>query len=206
MSLRYQINVRIFLIALCILILGRSLSIWQARNAVREEVESSINLAIQLEGLSLSQNKSSNQTAIEWLPKLVILKATRHLNIQLKQPTGNITQLVQTQAKVADLGLPPDWFINWVGRSIPNLEYLVINYDGSQLFLIIQADPLDEITEVWLESLIFFSSLFLFTLLTFIAVNLAFQQSLISINKIVDGLRIIEVGQYDFKLPKFKVR
>jgi two-component system sensor histidine kinase UhpB len=206
MSLRYQINVRVFLSALCILILGSFLTVWQARDAVNKEVESSINLAVQLVELSLSQNKSHKQQALNWLPQLAILKATRHLNIQLKQATGNITQLTQVPHKVVDSELPPEWFINGVGRSYPKVEYPLVNFDGSQLLLIIQANPLDEITEVWQESLIFFSSLLGFTLLTFIAVNLTFQQSLISINKIVAGLRILEVGRYDYKLPKFKVR
>ena len=206
MSLRYQINLRILLSALCILILGSTVTIWQARNAVNNEVESSINLAVQLVELSLKQSQSNQQASMDWLPQLAILKATRHLNIQLKQPSGDITQLVQTRHNKVDLDLPPEWFINWVGREYPKVEYPVIGFDGSQLLLIIQANPLDEITEAWQESLVFFSSLLLFTLLTFLAVNIAFHQSFIAINKIIAGLNILEAGRYDYKLPKFKVR
>jgi len=45
MSLRYQINIRILISSLCILMLGGSIAIWQARDAVNKEVDSSINLA-----------------------------------------------------------------------------------------------------------------------------------------------------------------
>ena len=37
MSLRYQINLRILISSLCILLLGGSIAIWQARDAVEKE-------------------------------------------------------------------------------------------------------------------------------------------------------------------------
>ena len=55
MSLRYQINIRILISSLCILLLGGSIAIWQARNAVDKEVDSSINLAVQLIKFGFSQ-------------------------------------------------------------------------------------------------------------------------------------------------------
>jgi len=59
-SLRYQINLRVLLSALCILILGSTVTIWQARNAVNNEVESSINLALQWVELSLGYKTIAN--------------------------------------------------------------------------------------------------------------------------------------------------
>ncbi len=48
MSLRYQISIRILLISLSVLLIRGTIAIWQARNSVSEEVDSSINLAIGL--------------------------------------------------------------------------------------------------------------------------------------------------------------
>ena len=70
MSLRYQINLRILISSLCILLLGGSIAIWQARNAVDKEVDSSINLAVQLIKFGFSQ---ASQTRI--------LKPTGCLNL-----------------------------------------------------------------------------------------------------------------------------
>ena len=41
----------------------------------------------------------------------------------------------------------------------PKAEHQITTFGGKQLTLIIQANPLDEITEVWQESMGFFSSL-----------------------------------------------
>ena len=62
---------------------------------------------------------------------------------------------------------------------------------------------MDEITEVWQESVGFFASITLMTLLTFLAVNLVFNKSLKTIGVIVDALRVIETGQYRQQLPQF---
>jgi hypothetical protein len=48
MSLRYQINIRIFFLSLCARLLGGSITIWQARNAVNKEVNSLVQLAVKL--------------------------------------------------------------------------------------------------------------------------------------------------------------
>jgi len=58
MSLRYQINVRILLISLCTLFLGGSIGIWQARQSVSNEVDSSISLALQLIKIGIGANKT----------------------------------------------------------------------------------------------------------------------------------------------------
>ena len=94
----------------------------------------------------------------------------------------------------------------WSKAGIPKLNTRSQPFGGKQLTLIIQANPLDEITEVWQESLGFFSSLFLLTLFTFLAVNLAFNKALKSIAIIVNALKIIETGQYQQKLPDFSIQ
>ncbi|GAW86121.1 two-component system, NarL family, sensor histidine kinase UhpB [Bathymodiolus platifrons methanotrophic gill symbiont] len=205
MSLRYQINLRIFFSAIGILLLGGSITIWQARNAVNDEVASSIKLAVQLIEFSYKNNSSLNLNGGVWLTQLNSLNAIRHLNIQLKKPSGQVVSLVKHNYQEGQQELPPRWFINLVGSSYPQTEYPFVSADSTQLILTIQANPLDEIIEVWQESIVFFISLVLLTLLAFIAVNLAFNQSFKSIEQIVAGLRAIEKGNYQQKLPIFKV-
>jgi two-component system sensor histidine kinase UhpB len=62
MSLRYQINPRILIPSPCILLLGGSIAVWQARHAVDKEVESSINLAVQLITFGFSQASQNPRT------------------------------------------------------------------------------------------------------------------------------------------------
>ena len=205
-SLRYQINLRIFLSAICILILSGSISIWQAREAINDEVASSINLAVQLIEFSYKDDPFINFANSDWLTQLNSLQAIRHLNIQLKTPSGKFISLLKQNNLKARQDTPPHWFVSLVGSHYPKTEYPFTSSDGAALILSIEANPLDEITEVWQETLIFFISLLLLTLLAFIAVHLTFNQSLRFIDKIVAGLRAIEKGQYQQKLPEFKIR
>jgi len=99
--------------------------------------------------------------------------------------------------------LPPAWFVDWVEDERPQATQRITTTNGQQLTLIIQANPLDEISEAWQESLDFFGSLFMLTLLTFVAVNLVFNEALKSIGLIVEGLKIIETGRYQQPLPDF---
>jgi two-component system sensor histidine kinase UhpB len=205
MSLRYQINIRILLSSFCILLLGGGLAIWQARSAVQEEVQSSISLAVQLITIGFAQAPSITMDENTWLAKLNSLKQTRHLNIQLQEPSGQIISFAQkTQANDFD-DTPPQWFIDFVKGKHPKVEHSVISGNGQQFTLIIQANPMDEIIEVWQESVAFFSSVFLLTLLTVLAVNVVFNKALRSIATIVDGLKVIETGQYQQQLPEFSI-
>ena len=134
------------------------------------------------------------------------LKETRHLSIQLKEPSGEIISFAHKNQQTNHNEKPPQWFINLVEGKHPKAEHQITSFDGKQLTLIIQANPLDEITEVWQESIAFFSSLFLLTLFTFLAVNLAFNKALKSIAVIVNALKVIETGQYQQKLPDFSTQ
>ncbi len=206
MSLRYQINLRILISSLCILLLGSSIAIWQARDAVNKEVDSSINLAVQLITFGFAQASPTPFHATDWLPKLNSLNQTRHLSIQLKKPSGQIISFAHKNQQIRQDEKPPQWFIDRVAVHYPKVEHPITGFNGEQVTLIIQANPLDEITEVWQESLAFFGTLLLLTLFTFLAVNLAFNKALKSIAVIVNALKVIETGQYSQKLPDFSIQ
>jgi len=205
MSLRYQINLRILFSSLCILILGGSIAIWQARAAVDKEVESSINLAVKLIAFGFSQVEQNAQPETDWLAQFNTLKETRHLHIQLRQPSGNILKLTPTNTAEQHDNLPPNWFINLLEDGHYQTEHKITAVNGVPLTLIIQANPLDEITEVWEESLAFFGSFFFLTLFTFLTVNLVFNKAIRSTTTIVEALQAIENGHYQQSVPEFAI-
>jgi len=177
MSLRFQINARIFLSSVAMLILGGSVAVWQARGAVSKEIDSSLNLAAQLIKLNFPQSQQSAVDVSAWLPRFVSLEQTRHLKIQLKEPSGAVAKFTAEKKRAPNTDAPPQWFINLVSTQYPDVEQQLATADGRQITLIIQADPLDEITEAWQESGVFFISLLVMTLLTFLAVNLVFNKA-----------------------------
>ncbi|MDD1611729.1 MAG: histidine kinase [Methylococcaceae bacterium] len=200
MSLRYQINLRILVSSIFILLLGGSIVVWQARQAVNEEIDASVNLAAQLIRFGFSQSLTNEA---DWLRRINSLKETRHLQIELQAPSGEILNVQSRVAGMSDEELPPKWFIALVGGKQSKSEQPIMTADGKQFTLLIQANPLDEITEVWGESVAFFISISVLTLLTFLAVHLAFNKALKSIAIIVNALQNIEKGQYRQKLPEF---
>lgn len=203
MSLRKQIIYRILVSSLCMLILGGAIAIWQARLSVNKEVDASIHLALQLITLGIVDSPVFEQ--IDDLSHFRSLQQTRHLSIQLQKPDGQLIHFTGDNQPSNPEDMPPTWFIRLVQSDYPKVEHQIKTKEGKLLTLIIQAQPLDEITEVWQESLAFFASILLLTLLTFIAVNLVFKKSLKSIIVIVDTLRHIETGEYRHKLPTFAI-
>ncbi len=206
MSLRSQINLRIVLISLFILVLGGSVAIWQARGAVSKEIDSSLNLAAQLIQLNFPQAQQSAVDVSVWLPRFVSLEQTRHLQIHLKKANGEVVKFTAEPKRTEQLDSPPAWFVGWVSAAYPSIEQQLLTADGQRITLLIQADPLDEISEAWKESSAFFMSLCLLAALTFLAVNLVFNKAFKAIAVIVDGLKAIEQGHYQDKLPDFQTQ
>lgn len=204
MSLRRQIIVRILISTLCMLALGGALAVWQARQSVQKEVDASIHLALQLITLGMTDAPLFQQA--EDLAHFRALRQTRHLSIEVRKPDGQLLHFAGDSQPSQPEQMPPAWFIKLVRGDYPQVAHQLKTRDGQTLTLIITAQPLDEITEVWQESLAFFASIFLLTLLTFFAVNIVFNNSLNSIDVIVNALRELENGRYRQQLPAFAVR
>lgn len=199
MSLRYQIIFRILLSSVCMLLLGGAMAIWQARQAVEKEVDASIHLVLQLITLGIADTPQP----VDALSRLAALRQTRHLSIQLQKSDGQLVHFAGEQQSSHPEDMPPAWFVRWVGGDYPEVEHQLVTSDGEKWTLVVKAQPLDEISEVWSESLSFFASVSLLTVLTFIAVNLVMDRSLRAIGVIVEALRRIETGQYQQRLPPF---
>lgn len=203
MSLRHKITLRILLISLSILFIGGSIGIWQARKSVSKEVDSSINLALQLIKIGIGTTKI-HQT--DWMFPLNSLEQTRHLKIQLKKPSGEVINITRQPRIDEQEKTPPVWFVNLVMSEYPKVEYKIDTFNNKTLTLLIQANPMDEIVEVWDETLAFFISILLLVLLTFLAVHLAFDKTLQAIQSIVQHLKHIETGEYQKRLPNFQTQ
>ncbi len=206
MSLRFQIFTRVLMYSVGIILIGGAIAVWQARNAVDEEVESSINMALQLVKLSISSDPHQNINEADWVDRLTALKQTRHLSIQLKSPSGRLISIPEHQGQAEQKDLAPRWFSELVSTHYPKVEHTLRTMDDTKLTLIIQANPQDEITEVWQESIAFFLTICMLVLLTLLAVHLVFNKSLQAIDTIIEALGLIETGEYRSKLPAFSTQ
>ncbi len=197
-TLRYQINTRILVLSFCVFAVGAFMTLWHAKRAVEQEMQSSIHLATQLVTFELSQNHARTQ----WLAQLNALKETRHLHIQLKEPSGNILT-VPSAHPLPTLEGPPRWFVNLVAGAPIEIERTLMTSDGNALIMLIKANPLTEISEVWEESLAFLGLLCSFIFLVFVTIHVLLSRVLKAISIIVQTLARVEQGDYHSQLPHF---
>ncbi len=197
-TLRYQINARILLLSCCVFMVGALMTLWHAKRAVEQEMLSSIHLATQLITFELSQNHASTQ----WLSQFNALKETRHLRIVLKDPSGNLLTVPATPPPPT-LETPPRWFINLVAGESIHIERMVVTSDKNVLIMLIEANPFNEISEVWDESVAFFALLCVLIGLISFTIQVILRRVLQAISVIVQGVARVERGDYEKQLPHF---
>ncbi|THK42017.1 sensor histidine kinase [Methylophaga sp. SB9B] len=203
MSLRGLINSRILFSVIIISIFGSILTIWQVRQSVEREVNSSFNMALQMMDLGFSHLSRTSMTEYEWLQQVSAIQHTRHLHISILNEAGE--EVEWFAAENTDEKFPPDWFVRIVKTTYPSANYDVRLADGRVKQLIVRADPLDEIAETWEESVAYFWSVMTMIGVIFLAINIVFNSMLRTVRSIVVGLRRVESGQYGRKLPPFKI-
>ena len=205
MSLRLQINLRILVSMIVILIIGGSIAIWRARNAVIDEVQSSVNIALQLIQSGLSQPLQTSYSYNSWLVLVTSLQETRHLKIRIEDAAGQDVFITNKYRLLDKREVPPKWFVSAVSAEYPKTDYQIPDADGRLMKITVQAEPLDEITEAWEETLSFVMSIFIMTLMIFLAVNLVFNTALKSVAVILGRLKDIENGNYQKRPSKFSI-
>lgn len=200
MSLRTLINLRIVLSVILILILGSVTAVWQARQSVAKEVQSSITLALQMIEFGFAQAPTQNNNNSAWLSQIGALQQARHVRISIAQagekPVQFVTQRIVDEAE----NRPPEWFIKAVTTEYLTERYDVTMADGRITTIFISADPMDEISEAWGESKTFFWSVVAMLWVIFLAVNLVFNSMLRAVQNILKGLNRLELGQYDLTI------
>lgn len=204
MSLRYQIHLRILLTLLIVLTLGGATLILQARQSVAKEVQSSVQLAMQLIKLSINKTPLSRVDDNAALRDIALLKETQQLSIQLKQQSGELLQL-STSSKPTRILDTPDWFVWMVARPYPTVSYTLATADHKAVQIMISANALDEISEAWQETKVFFAVILLLSAGLFLAVNVIFKQVLRTVESILKNLTEIEAENYQNPLPHFAI-
>lgn len=204
MSLRGLINLRIVMSVFVIMVVGGALAIWQARESVREEVDSSYHLALQMIDFGVSQIANSDYGEIEWLRQINRLRETRHLRISVVDADGKKSQLNNSDY-LDKKDLPPKWFIGAVMTEALTKTYEIPLSNDKVHKIIVSADPIDEISEAWNESQAYFWSIVLMMGVIFLAINFVFHSMLRAVKTILAALNQVATGDFDHRLPRFQI-
>ena len=197
MSLRFQIHLRILITLLIVLTLGGAMLIMQARQSVEKEVQSSVQLAMQLIQLNLDK-KSENA----WLREITSLKEIEDLTIQIDYSSGIKLTTPPRQAAPTQT---PLWFHWLIKKSSSPFYFSLKTVDAQTILIKIEANASDEIAEAWQETNVFFGVILLLSAGLFLAVNLIFRHVLQTVETILKNLTELETENYQNPLPTFSI-
>ena len=204
MSLRFRLNSILFATIALVFLSGTSLVVFNARQSVRSEVESTVHLAVQLIRAEIADDRLAGHPVRNWPQQLQNLDRTRHLNIDIRSVASSSPETVDTRAYGSlSVDKVPRWFVWSVAPSPVAFSQVIRPIDEKGIELLIQADPSDEIIEAWNEARDFFGLVGGMAVLVFFLVSITVDRAFKPVSTILDGLDRLENGQYRQSLPHF---
>jgi two-component system sensor histidine kinase UhpB len=206
MSLRFRLNLFITLLFLLVLVLGVVLVIHNTRRAVRDELQSTANLTLQLLGETITTLEATGDTRDEQglIARVTSLENTRHLCVGLydEQGTPSAQSSGCTATKTA---AAPAWF-RQVVTPLPIEFRRTLAVKGSRpLEILVRADPADEITEAWQDASDLLNLMIVSWLAANVLVFITIGFAMRPVSTILRGLDGIERGDYQLRLPAFRL-
>jgi two-component system sensor histidine kinase UhpB len=212
-SLRFRLNLMIVLAMLLIIGLGALFAIHNARRSVAEEIDSTVNLALQLIEVGLAESRGTSEWPPNWLNQLGQLDKTRHLSIQVRpasNPTGDDpSEKWQEEHPPIDRSIgadgehspAPQWFVWSVAPQPLVMEKRIVYGDREEFTLLIEANPADEIAEAWNEARGFLVLMAALAVAVYLLVHVMVGRAFRTVSLILEGLEDIQQGDYGKRLP-----
>lgn len=172
---------------------------------MHRELESTAHLALELIQIAISSTsfETDEETQLQLLQSLAELNETRHLHIDIRNPTDIITPI--DEFSVLQDANAPAWFVKLVQPPPTEIRRWLNNPAIPSTGIIIRADPTDEIDENWTEVRSMLVFLLVFIILANILVFITIGRYLSPIDTILTGLSDIEKGNYRLELPRFRL-
>ena len=207
MSLKLLLNLMITALMALMLLGGTLMTIHNAHDDIRAEVESTAAIAMHLidkELLYLADQQPRNATPFG----LRNLGNVRHLRVEYFDKTGQLRDSNQLKASPPVIHPPPGWFVEMMGLFTNDIvsKRRPVSVDGKEVGeIVITADTSYEITEVWKATL----GLLALAGMFFIAVNImvywAVDRALRPVNQILEAINAVEQGHLSVRLPAFRL-
>lgn len=213
MSLKLRLNLMITLLLALVMLIGALLTIGNAREDIRAEVESTAGLALHLLDAEILHYTSD----YAWLNgadpsrasifRLKSLGSVRHLRIEFFDYTGrlrdtNHPELAEGKNK------PPPWFVRAMDvtsgemRETRRRMYIGGRFVGE---LVITPDPSYEIAEIWDDTVGMLMLVGIFFLVVNAMVYWAVSRALRPVDDISAALTALEEGNLGARLPVFNL-
>lgn len=204
MSLKFRIVVIVTIILLINFAAAGFFMVKNARQALVSEMDSSTQLAKGLLINALPTLRFSNDLG-ERL-KLIVdsVRDTRHIRAWFEDMQGDplIGEEVGGFIHKPDA---PDWFIKLMEPEAVAFRRLITKGSKSYGYLVVEADPSDEVSEVWrdVQVLFWLGAFFLFLIVSLVYV--ALRQGLKPIEQLADALGLLEKGDFSARVETLVV-
>ena len=214
MSLRFRLNLLITSLFLLILLGGSYYVINNVRQAVQNEVDATAHLALQLIETAISIVETEEETVQQrLLQQIANIKSTRHLHIYIRTPSvidenRYSPAIYQYEEPVSEMPITsdaPGWFVHLVQPPPLKIRRWLYGPDIPSTEILIWANPSDEITEAWEETRGVLGLLLVFVVLANALVYFSLGRDLAPIETILVALDGIEQGNYQLRLPRFRL-
>lgn len=202
LSLRVRLLVLVNAAFLLVGLFGAVLAVGNARDAVVEELDSSVRLTLELIEVALASAPEGDHGELldRLSASLSAIEGTRHLTLSIEG--GASMAITRAPERPAEA---PVWFSRWL--EVAPLEYrrLVSMADGAQSTLVIRADPSDEIDEAWADTRALIMVLMLALLVADLLVVLTVTHALRPVKDIQRALDAVERGDLAARLPALRL-
>lgn len=167
-----------------------------ARQAVAAEMASSTQLARGLLINALPTLRFSNDLSERLTLIVDSVRHTRHIRAWFEDMNGQ--PLIGQEERMAFFNKPdaPDWFIRIMEPEAVAFRRLITKGSQSFGYLVVEADPSDEVTEVWRDMQVLFILGGFFLSLILILVYMALRQGLKPLGDLADALAKLENGDF----------
>lgn len=171
-----------------------------ARQAVAAEMASSTQLARGLLINALPTLRFSNDLSERLTLIVDSVRHTRHIRAWFEDMNGQ--PLIGQEERMAFFNKPdaPDWFIRVMEPEAVAFRRLITKGSQSFGYLVVEADPSDEVTEVWRDMQVLFILGGFFLTLILILVYMALRQGLKPLGDLADALAKLENGDFSARV------
>jgi len=205
MSLKFRIIIIVTIILLINFAAAGFFMVKNAQQALDAEMESSTNLAKGLLINALPTLRFSNDLGERLKMIVVSVRDTRHIRAWFEGMDGAPLIGNNDQSSFFKRPEAPNWFIKLMEPEAVAFRRLITKGSKSYGYLVVEADPSDEVTEVWEDvKMLFWLGIFFLTLIVGL-IFIALQHGLRPISQLADALAQLERGDFSARVDTFVV-